>query len=156
MSTNMRFLLLSVLCFTAACTTANTATSPAPAKGKPTAPVEVKAELAANGAKLTVKFESDSTDVKIAVSGVDGLVVQSEPVIIEKGTFSKGDTTSSNVTFTPGQGRSQLVVSVSGNFNGASRARVASFTIGDGPLPQNGEVMTTDDGEKVKVMPSSP
>lgn len=150
----MRFLFLSVLCFTAACTTANTATSPAPAKGKPSAPVEVMAHLAPNGAKLTVKFESDASDVKIAVGGVDGLVINGEPVIVEKGTFARGDAKVFDVLFTPGQGRSQLVVSVSGNFNGASRARVASFTMGDGPLPQNGEVMTTDDGEKVKVMPS--
>jgi hypothetical protein len=155
MSTHMRFFLLSVLVFTG-CTTANSATSPVPAKGKPTAPVEVKAELSKNAAKLTVTFESDSKDVKIAVSGVDGLVVQGEAVIVENGTFTRGDATSFSVNFTPGEGRSQLVVSVSGSFNGASRARVASFTIGDGPLPQNGEVMTTDDGEKVKVMPAAP
>lgn len=151
----MRLLLLTILCLTA-CTTPTSATSPVPAKGKPTAPVEVQAELGKNAARVTVKFESDSQDVKIAVSGVDGLVVQGEPVLVEKGTFSRGDTTSFNVNFTPGQGRSALVVSVSGSFNGASRARVASFTIGDGPLPQNGEVMTTDDGEKVKVMPAAP
>lgn len=151
----MRFLLFSVLCLTA-CTTPTSATSPVPAKGKPTAPVEVKAELSANAARVTVKFESDSSDVKIAVSGVDGLVVTGEPVLVEKGAFARGESKTFDVSFTPGAGRSALVVSVAGSFNGASRARVASFTVGDGPLPQAGEVMTTDDGEKVKVMPAAP
>ena len=116
----------------------------------------MNAELGEKSAKLTLKFESDAKDVKIGVSGVDGLVVEGEPVLLEKGEFARGDTKAFDVRFAPGTGRSQLVVSVSGSFGGASRARVASFTVGTGPLPQNGEVMTTDDGERVKVMPAAP
>ena len=154
MKTNL--LALSVLAF-AACTTPTSASSPVPLKGKPTAPVAVSAELSAKSAHVVVKFESDATDVQIAASGVDGLVVDAKEPVLQQGKFARGETHVFDVAFVPGAGRSQLVVSVSGSFNGASRARVASFTVGTGPLPETpGAVMTTDDGERVKVMPSTP
>ena len=60
------------------------------------------------------------------------------------------------VSFAPGTGRSSRVVSVSGSFNRGSRARVASFGVGVGPLPASpGVVVTTDDGERVKVLPAA-
>lgn len=152
----MKSLVLCVLFFTA-CTTPVSASSPVPAKGKPTAPVDVKAEIAPKSARLTVTFESDAKDVELAVSGIDGLVVEGEARLVDKGEFARGDTRTFDVAFKPGPGRSMLVVSVSGSFNGAPRARVASFTVGTGPLPQTpGQVITTDDGEKVKVMPATP
>jgi hypothetical protein len=154
----MKCLLLCVLVSSACCTTPSTTTvtSAAPEKGKPSAPVEVKAELSERSARITVKFESDAKGVKIFASGVDGLVVQGEPALVVDGAFARGEAKTLDVAFTPGAGRSALVVSVSGSFNGATRARVASFGVGTGPLPQSGEVMTTDDGERVKVMPASP
>lgn len=152
----MKSLVLCVLFFTA-CITPVSASSPVPAKGKPTAPVDVKAEIAPKSARLTVTFESDAKDVELAVSGIDGLVVEGEARLVDKGEFARGDTRTFDVVFKPGPGRSMLVVSVSGSFNGAPRARVASFTVGTGPLPQTpGQVITTDDGEKVKVMPATP
>jgi hypothetical protein len=156
MSTPMKYFVLSVLVFTACCTTPTSAVSPVPTKGKPTAPVEVNAVLSEKSARLTLKFESEAKDVKVFVSGVDGLVVQGEGALVTDGVFARGETKTFDVAFTPGAGRSALVVSVSGSFNGAARARVASFTVGTGPLPQNGEVITTDDGERVKVMPAAP
>ncbi len=153
MKTNL--FVVSVLSLVA-CTTPTTVSSPAPLKGKPTAPVAVTAELMPKSAHVVVKFEGDAQDVEIGVSGVDGLVVEGPAVRLAKGAFSRGDTHGLDVTFTPGPSRSQLVVSVSGLFNGASRARVAAFTIGTGPLPESpGTVTTTDDGERVKVMPAA-
>lgn len=145
-------LLVAVLAF-AACTTPTSVSSPVPAKGKPTAPVAVKAELLERSAKVTVSFESGAEDVQISVSGVDGLVVSSPAVVLERGQFPRGGAQAFQVEFAPGPGRSQLVVSVSGTFNGAKRARVAAFGIGAGPLPDTGTVMTTDQGDTVKVMP---
>lgn len=145
-------LLVAVLTF-AACTTPTSVSSPVPTKGKPTAPVAVKAELRERSAKVTVTFEADAEDVQISVSGVDGLVVSSPAVALEQGKFTRGGAHALDVEFSPGAGRSQLVVSVSGTFTGAKRARVASFGIGAGPLPDSGAVMTTDDGERVKVLP---
>ena len=78
-------------------------------------------------------------------------------VLVESGVFAKGDVKSFEVKFDPGAARSQLVLSVSGLFNGAARARVAAFGVGEGPLPASGgTVMETDDGERVKVMPAAP
>lgn len=148
----MKFIVLSVSIL-AGCTTAANASSPVPTKGKPTAPVAVKAELGSGTARLLITFESDAEGVKVVASGVDGLVVE-HGTLIEKGSFKRGETRTFDVAFTPGAGRSQLVVSIAGSFNGASRARVASFTVGTGPLPETpGAVITTDDGERVKLMP---
>lgn len=148
----MRMIVLSVLVF-AACTTPVSASSPVPVKGKPTAPVAVKAELSSRSARVTVTFESDAEGVDVVASGVDGLVVE-QGALVKQGAFKRGETRSFDVSFAPGAGRSQLVVSVAGTFNGGQRARVASFTVGTGPLPESpGTVMTTDDGERVKVMP---
>ena len=148
-------LLLSLLAFVG-CTTPTSVSSPAPVKGKPTAPVDVSAELSPRSARVVVKFEGDAQDVEIVASGVDGLVVEGQGALVSKGAFARGDTRSFEVKFAPGAGRSALVVSVAGNFNGASRARVASFTLGAGPMPASpGTVMTTDDGERVKVMPAA-
>lgn len=153
---NSKLLVLSAV-LSACCTTPTTASSPVPSKGKPTAPVEVNAELSAKSARLTLKFEGEAKDVDVVVSGVDGLVVEGEATLVSDGTFARGESRTFEVNFTPGPGRSALVVSVSGSFSGASRARVASFTVGTGPLPETpGEVITTDDGEKVKVMPAAP
>ena len=104
-----------------------------------------------------VPIDSDAQDVEIVASGVDGLVVEGQASLVAKGAFVRGDSRAFEVKFNPGAGRSALVVSVSGTFNGSSRARVASFTLGTGPMPATpGTVMTTDDGERVKVMPAAP
>lgn len=152
----MKLSLFASLLALASCTTPTTVTSETPTRGKPTAPVSVTAELSPRSAKLLVTFEGDAKDVRIATSGVDGLVVEGEPVLVDKGSFARGESKRFEVTFAPGAGRSALVVSVSGSFNGASRARVASFTVGQGNTPESpGTVMTTDDGETVKVLPAA-
>jgi hypothetical protein len=152
----MKTILLSLSVFAAAgCTTPTSVSSPSLTKGKPSAPVAVSGELTATSARLRVSFEADAQDVDIVVSGVDGLVVEGQGVLMKKGAFSHGESKDFDVKFSaPAAGRSQLVLSVSGSFHGASRARVASFTVGTGPLPESGTVMTTDDGERVKVMPA--
>lgn len=151
----MKTILLVSVIAVAGCTTPTSVSSPSPTKGKPSAPVAVSGELTATSARLRVSFEAEAQDVEIVVSGVDGLVVAGEPVLVKKGAFARGESKDFDVTFTaPPAGRSQLVLSVSGSFHGASRARVASFTVGTGPLPDSGTVMTTDDGERVKVMPA--
>jgi hypothetical protein len=152
MKTTLLLLPMAVL---AACTTPTTLTSPAPLKGKPTAPVAVTAQLSRGAARVQVTFEADAQQVEIAASGVDGLTVTGPAVLLEQGSFARGAQTTYDVPFTPGPGRSTLVVSVSGVFNGGSRARVAAFTVGEGPLaPSPGTVMTTDDGTTVKVLPA--
>ena len=86
MNALMKTLLLafSLLSFSA-CTTPTSASSNTPPKGKPTAPVVVSAELGARAAKVQVTFEADADDVDISVSGVDGLVVSSPAVVVERG-----------------------------------------------------------------------
>lgn len=138
-----------------ACTHSTSASAPVPTKGKPTAPVAVSAELSEKSARVTVKFEADAKEVDVSVSGVDGLVVEGELAPAKAKEFARGDSMTFDVAMTRPAGRAQLVVTVSGSFGGGKRARVASFTVGDGPLPASpGEVMTTDDGDTVKVLPA--
>lgn len=139
----------------AACTSSTTVTSSSPDKGKPTAPVAVSAELSSNHAKVTVRFESDASEVSVSASGVDGLTV-SEGHLGSNLAVARGETRTFDVAYTPGEGRSELVVTVKGTFNGAHRARVTAFGVGAGSDgPADGTVMTTDDGETVKVMPTA-
>jgi hypothetical protein len=56
------------------------------------------------------------------------------------------------VKYTRGPGRTHLVVSVRGQFDGAPLARVVTFAMGDGPLQQNGTKLILDDGDAIKVM----
>ncbi|MEW5741994.1 MAG: hypothetical protein AB1938_23970 [Myxococcota bacterium] len=142
--------------FFAACTHSTTVASPAPEKGKPSAPVAVTAQLAQSSARVTVTFEADVKDVVVSVSGVDGLAVAGEATVLQGQAFAKGESRSFDVAYTRPAGRAELVVNVSGDFGGGKRGRVASFVVGEGPLPASpGEVMTTDQGDTVKVMPAA-
>lgn len=156
MKTSLSTLLLaSSLPLLACCTTPTSVASPAPARGKPSAPVAVTAQLAARSAHLVITPASDAKDLTVVVSGVDGLTVDGEPRR-ELASLNRGERLELDVGFTPGPGRSQLVVSVSGTFGGGHRARVAAFAVGEGAAPESpGTVMTTDDGTTVKVLPAA-
>jgi len=138
--------------------------APAPTKpaaapvvsGKATAPVTVNAELAETAGRVTLRFDSPASDVQVTVHGVDGLTVTSAPTPVQGGSFEQGATTAFDVAFTPGAGRSHLVVSVAGSFQGSPRTRVASFSVGKPTAEQraNGaQKMTDSNGERVKLMP---
>lgn len=140
----------------AACTAPVTVASPALLKGKPTAPVDITATFTPGTARVQLTFRAEAQRVQIAASGVDGLTVTGPAVLLEQGAFARGAQATYAVPFTAGPGRSQLAVSVSGLFDGASLARVAAFGVGEGPLPSSpGTVMTTDDGARVKVLPAA-
>ena len=140
-----------------ACTHSNstTTTSPSPEKGKPAAPVAITAEVSGRAARVTVTFEADAADVQVGVHGNDGLVVEGNLSPVQGQKFAKGESTTFSVSLAPPEGRSSLVVSVAGSFNGLKRARTASFGVGEGPAAASpGEVMTTDQGDTVKVLPA--
>ena len=144
----------------AACTSSASAaqsTSSEPVAGKVTAPVKVEAQLKEDQAHITVRFDAPATDVKINVYGVDGLVVKNAATPVEGASFTQSAVQELDVTFTPGPGRSHLVVAVSGSFRGAERSSVSSFSIGTPSAAQQqsqGNVVTGDDGQRVKIMPA--
>lgn len=130
--------------------------SAAPILGKPRAPVSVDAQLSAGSGRVTVRFDADATDVRIDVHGAAGLAVTSGATPVAHGSFARGESTSFEVGFTPGPGRSYLAVGVAGKFHGAGkRAAVASFAVGD-PTPEQldegGTVVEGPDGERLKVV----
>jgi hypothetical protein len=72
--------------------------------------------------------------------------------VLTDAKVSKGETKTFDVKYSRGPGRTHLVVSVRGQFDGAPLARVVTFAMGDGPLQQNGTRLILDDGDAIKVM----
>ena len=156
----MALAVLSSLLTLAACSpTAKTASNPSTQQeaGKVTAPVTVNAQLSEGKAHVTVRFASDATDVSIEVYGVDGLVVNTKATPMKGATVTAASEQAFDVAFTPGPGRSNLVVAVKGSFRGADRASVSSFAVGTPSAEQqksSGTTVTGDDGQRVNIMPS--
>ena len=128
-----------------------------PVAGKVSAPVTVDAQLKEGQAHVTVRFASPATDVKINVYGVDGLAVKSAASPVEGSSFTEASVATFDVEFTPGPGRSHLVVAVNGSFRGAQRSSVSSVAVGSPTAAQQqspGNVVTGDDGQRIKVMPT--
>jgi hypothetical protein len=142
-----------------ACARPPAAAAPPPAgapAGKPTAPVAVTADLSAGAAHVTVRFDADAKDVRIAAFGAGGLEVTSAEVLADGASFARGEAASFDVAFTPGPGRSTLAIAVSGKFHGAGkRTRTASFPVGE-PTPEQlrgpGTVVEGPDGDRIQVV----
>lgn len=150
-----RSLLALALLSLGACSHPTTRTSPEPARGKPHAPVSITAELTGSAAQVAIRFDADATDVRVEAHGTDGLSVDGEAVLVQP-RVSRDEVLRLPVGFRAPPGRSALVVSVAAHFGGVKRARVASFRVGEGLAPRPaGEVMTTDDGDTVRVLPAA-
>lgn len=154
--------LTGLIALTAPLACSSSKTNPGPTggsaeAGKPSAPVAVDAELAEGQARVTLRFDAPATDVRVNVSGADGLQVKSAATPVDGASFVEAGSTAFDVAFTPGQGRSHLVVAVSGSFRGSHLVKVASFSVGEPTAEQQqrpGNTMTTSDGQRIKVMPS--
>ena len=128
------------------------------ATAKVAAPVTVDAKLDGKRAHVTLRFEAPASHVQVNVSGVDGLTVRSAPTPVAGTHFTNASETSFDVDFTPGPGRSHLVVAVTGTFQGSHMSKVASFAVGTATAEQqkaSGTILSDSDGERIKVMPSS-
>jgi hypothetical protein len=151
MTTRSAFLFLAL--------TACTHPAPPPDEAvhaKPGAPAEVTAKIEGNRAQVTVSFSQPGTDVFVSVTGLDGLAIKGEVTPLSGATIKDREVKVFDVDFTPAAtGRSNLLVSVKGNFRGGASASVATFAVG-APTPAQlqgaGTVMTGDDGVPVKVM----
>ncbi|MFP2904040.1 hypothetical protein ACLESD_02995 [Pyxidicoccus sp. 3LFB2] len=128
------------------------------ATAKVSAPVAVDAKLDGGRAHVTLRFDASASDVQVNVSGLDGLTVRSAGTPVAGNSFTKSGETSFDVEFTPGPGRSHLVVAVTGSFEGSHMSKVASFAVGTPTAEQkqsSGTTVTGSDGERIKVMPAS-
>ncbi len=128
------------------------------ARASATAPVTVGAQLSGGSGRVTVRFDADAQDVRIEVFGANGLAVTTGAVPVDGARFVRGDVVTLEVAFTPGPGRSSLVVAVTGSFRGgARRASVANFEVGE-PTPEQrtgpGTVVQGSDGERLHVVGS--
>ncbi|HEX9052453.1 MAG TPA: hypothetical protein VF841_18145 [Anaeromyxobacter sp.] len=125
-------------------------------RGKPSAPASVDAQVTGGAARVTVRFDSDASDVRIDVHGASGLSVTSEATPVEHARFARGEAATFDVAFTPGPGRSQLAVAVVGKFRGVGkRTRIVSFAVG-APTPEQrkagGTVVEGPGAERIKVV----
>ncbi len=155
----VRLMLLAVLPgLLLACTRAERAapattrfTAPLPENGKMMAPVSAEVDLSQTSAHVTLRFESDGTNVSAEVSGVDGLTVAGATKPIAAASVARGEARSFDVAFSSGPERSNLVVSVSGTFGGATLFRVMTFAVA-GESPRVPPPQSPGDG--VKGVPS--
>lgn len=131
------------------------ASAPVATEGKPSAPVAVEAVLREDSATLTLTFEDDASNVLVGVDGLDGLEVDGSRVVVAEGAFKRGETRAVEVHFRPGAGRSDLAVSVEGQFRSGRLARVVTFAVGS-PSPEQlrgpGTTIETRDGTRLKVL----
>ncbi|WNG58575.1 hypothetical protein F0U59_30385 [Archangium gephyra] len=151
-------LLALAACSSSSKSTPSSTTDSEPAvQGKMQAPVVVNAQFEDSSARVTVRFDAPATGVRVEVHGLDGLVVIGRPTLAHNVNFPQATTATYDVLYTPGAGRSHLVVSVSGEFKGAQRTRVATFAIGtptDSQRSSNATKAEGAEGERIKVMPA--
>lgn len=128
--------------------------------GKAEAPVAVTAKLEAGSAQVQIQFQANASDVDIKIWGVDGLSVTSiQPTPDSTAQRTKGEALTFEVAFTPGPGRSHLVVGVSGKFVGGDQGIVRSFSVGTPTAEQRkskAPVIIDSQGQRVKLMPVNP
>jgi hypothetical protein len=121
------------------------------------APVSVNFQLGADSGRVSVAFEAPATGVSINVYGVDGLGVSSALQPVSVASFDTCDTADFEVAFVPGEGRSHLVVVVTGNFNGSVRTSTFSHSVGAKSAKQQkpvGSTVIDSDDKRVKLMPA--
>lgn len=130
---------------------------PAGSAGKPQAPVQVDAEMGASSARVTVRFDQAGTGVDVRASGADGLSVQGDGALARGRSVAAGETSTFDVSFTPGPGQSMLVISVRGAFAAGERIAVRAFPVGK---PSAEQISKSDGGttqignERVKLLPA--
>lgn len=126
----------------------------APERKKLEAPVDVSAELSEGKARVTVRFTSPVTGVRVGVSGVDGLVVQGDATLVDGASYDRGAVAAFDVALVQAPPGAQLAVVVSGTFGGVHLARVRSFPVGTpAPAPEKASgAKEAPAGDRVKVV----
>lgn len=124
---------------------------PLSGEGKPTAPVEIAAEVAPAHARLSLKFEADAEATTVTFSGLDGLTITSAPEAAPR-KYARGEALQLDVDYTGASGT--LVVNVSGSFNGAKKSRVVTFAVGQVSPQEGGTKVTPTNGPGFKSLPS--
>ena len=126
--------------------------APLSGEGKPTAPVDVTAELTPTHARLTVRFEAGADQTTLTVSGLDGLTVTQAPPSSER-SYKPAELAQRDVDYSGASGT--LVVNVTGTFNGARKSRVVTFAVGEVKPTSSGTKVTPDNGAPFKALPSA-
>jgi hypothetical protein len=126
--------------------------------GKPQAPVQIDADVAASSARVTVRFDQAGTNVEVRANGVDGLSVAGDPVLARGRSVAAGETATFDVPFTAGPGQSMLAVHVRGAFASGERAAVRAFLVGKPSAEQTRKAQesktTKVGGEDVRLAPA--
>ncbi|UFS71256.1 hypothetical protein LPW11_03465 [Geomonas sp. RF6] len=125
--------------------------------GKRVAPVSVNAEMGSSAARVSITFNAAATDVEVRVNGVDGLKVTSDARPVAGQSFASGQKKAFDVSYRAGEGRSSLVVAVSGKFGGMKQSSVTSYSVGAPTAEQKrkaaGTTITDSTGRRLKDMP---
>jgi hypothetical protein len=120
-------------------------------EGKPTAPVEISAEVTPTHARLSLRFEANTEQATVTVSGLDGLTITQAPEAAPR-KYGQGEVSQVDVDYTGESGT--LVINVSGTFNGANKSRVVTFAVGEVKPASSGTKVTPTNGPGIKALPS--
>ena len=139
------------------------AVTKAPTKAQPRhkskVPVTVTSSFGEGQATVTLRFDQAVEGAVIGVRGLDGLQVTRVPPV-ERTGFAKGEVLTLVVPYTPGPGRSLLAVDIEGTFRGQHRMAVQTFAVGTPSAEQakaaERHILTTPEGQRIKVMPVKP
>jgi len=122
------------------------------APGKDGAPVRVEATLGEAAARVELTFLRAGRDVRVELTGTDGLTILGDPLPIQGGSFAAGQAVGFDVAFTRSQPHSNLAVLVSGDFGAGRRLRAASFTVGERTkVRAQSEGMVDAQGNRIKI-----
>ena len=148
---NRFFLTLSTLALLGCTHPQEVKSTPLSGEGKPTAPVEVAAEVTPEHARLNVRFEAAADQATITVSALDGLTLTLAPEASPR-PYKQGDVAQLDVDYRGASGT--LVVNVSGTFHGAQQSRVMTFAVGEVKPVESGTKVQPDNGPGFKALPS--
>lgn len=125
--------------------------------GKNQAPVTITTRFGDRDGSVTIRFDTAVEDAVVAVRGLDGMTVDSATTAVGT-SFQKGEKLTLDLTYTPGEGRSHLAVSVDGAFRGRRMSAVHTFAFGKPSAAQlkakDKEVMVNSDGQRLRLLPA--
>jgi hypothetical protein len=132
--------------------------SRAPSPGKPSAPVEVSADIhvAERRAVITLVVAREARDLEVRVRGIDGVTIVTPSAPVRAPTAPAGEKITLDVSFSSTNPDGTLVVEVEGTFAGRPLGAVRTFSLGKPPAAGPKDPPRTDaSGRPIVVLPGN-
>jgi hypothetical protein len=118
--------------------------------------VTVTAVVSYDSAHVVVMFFGEGKDVRVSLSGTDGLKILSDAEPIKNASGSRGDKLVFDVSFQRGPAQSKLIVDVSGKFGEETRGVSQVLRVGTPNEEQSRKAVEKLTGETNEKLPGIP